>query len=293
MAKGEPMKKGFIFSFSTIMIFSFLVLFSSFYLQKTQREETSITENFAVEKAGFVADNITNMTEKLLGTATEINRNQGNTIIFFYDRLPPYTAKSGINEFDSFIEQKYAQQQKAQINLNSQKLLDGKTELVFSNGLQYDYDYSGDQNSVMFYRPGLDTGTTEYDINVIVSGAEYSPSPIIICFGGSVTFRIHLEDSFGNTVDTICNQNPGNLRNYNFNFTGESGRITISIGNYSSNPNAVRIENTINNPSVSVETVIKAVLAPEANELTAYYDADLNYSQADTNINRKIEIKRV
>jgi len=289
------MKKGFVFSFSVILIFSFLVLFSSFYSQKVQRDETSIFQTFAVEKAGYINDDIVFDMNTLLGTSVKVNRGLVNTNISFSDQLPPKTDKTELGGYVSFINNTYAPQQNASINLNADNLEDGITELNFSNGLSYDFDYSGGQNSVSFYKSGVDTLVTQYTIDLFVKGATYdsvNSSPWTCDGSGSVTVNLHFEDSFGNIVDIICNQDPNTFYEYIFVFNGQTGSLTFNFGDISGNQNAVKIANTIGNQSVLISTNIDAELLSSATELSWFYDATLNYSQGDVSFSKNILLGR-
>ena len=288
------MKKGLVFSISTVLVASFILLFAAFYAQKVQAEENSVYKNFETEKAGFVAEDITGDINSILGTQIDANRSQTNLAISFFDQLPPKTAKNELTDYNAFVFGKYSVQQNAKISMNIDRLADGKTELLFSNGPQYDFDYSGTQNSASFYRQGTDTGTTGYDINVFVSGAKLASTNSFgwSCFASGTDVKLHFEDSFGNTIDSSCKHNPNILDQYIFLFENKTGQITVNFGSVSSNPNAVKIQNTLQDTSVTAATAIKATMPAPAQEISWQYDADLNYSQGDTNISRKIELGR-
>ncbi|MEK6941886.1 MAG: hypothetical protein AABW85_03450 [archaeon] len=294
MAKGEWMKKGLVFSISTVLVASFILLFAAFYAQKVQAEENSVYKNFETEKAGFVAEDITGDINSILGTQIDANRSQTNLAISFFDQLPPKTAKNELTDYNAFVFGTYSVQQNAKISMNIDRLADGKTELLFSNGPQYDFDYSGTQNSASFYRQGTDTGTTGYDINVFVSGAKLASTNSFgwSCFASGTDVKLHFEDSFGNTIDSSCKHNPNILDQYIILFENKTGQITVNFGSVSSNPNAVKIQNTLQDTSVTAATAIKATMPAPAQEISWQYDADLNYSQGDTNISRKIELGR-
>src|SRR3989344_5234924 len=104
--------------------------------------------------------------------------------------------------------------------MNIDRLTDGKTELLFSNGTQYDYDYSGAQNSVGFYRQGTNTGATSYDMNVFVSGAKLSGTNSTgwNCIFSGTSVKLHFEDSYGNAIDSSCSHNANILDQYFFSF---------------------------------------------------------------------------
>ena len=288
------MKKGLVFSLGTMLIASSILLFAVFYAQKVQTEENSIYKNFETEKAGFAAEDITSDINSILEAQIDANRSQTDLSITFFDQLPPKTAKSELTDYNSFVFNKYSAQQNAAIAMNIDRLVDGKTELVFSNGLQYDYDYSGSQNSVMFYLPEGNTNADSFDANIFVSGAQFdgANSAPWSCSGSGKPVNLNFSDSFGSTISSSCLHSPLLFSEYSFAFIGESGTLSVQYGGIGVNQNALKIQSTLSNTGISAKTAIKTILPPLATEIKWSYDADLNYSQGGTNISRKIEIGR-
>jgi len=50
----------------------------------------------------------------------------------------------------------------------------------------------------------------------------------------------------------------------------------------------VRLSESIDDSTAQAEVWMKIMISAPAEELSAYWNADLNFSQADVNVNRKI-----
>ena len=283
-------KKGFVISFSTLLILMVMVFFAVFYSEKVEREEVMVMQGLAVEKAGFVADDLVWDLNKLIGIGVDINRGEDFTLIHLSDVLPSEINAFELNDWNAFVDGNYGTQQKAEIELGLDELVDGKIELVFSNGLQFDHSYA-DSNYVHFFRrDGSDTGVTAYDINVDVSGATYDS-------GNSTPWTcdndqdVNVNLLFNGSVSSDCKQDPTGSYSYEFAFQGISETLTVEYGNISSRENSVKISTDLKS-DVSVKIAIAAELPSPGSEIVWYYNADLNYSQGDVNVNRKFELGR-
>jgi len=294
MVQGEPRmkdKKGLVISLSTMLIFIVVVWFAAFYSGKVERQEQSILESFAIEKAGFVADDIIWDVNQMLGTGQDINKGPNNTTIRLNDKIPADTNKMQLIDYNAFVDGNYARMQNASIKLNFEKLVDGKTEMIFNNGLQYEYAYNKDQNFVLFRKGnGSNTGAESYDINLFVRGARLDTATAWNCDANQdVNVSLRYSDSYGESTQTLgCEQNPSLIYTYTFTFQEIEGSLTATFGSVDGNINAVKIRNRIQNPNIEVFTSIQAQLPSTSEELEWFYNADLNYAQEDVNLNRKI-----
>jgi hypothetical protein len=186
--------------------------------------------------------------------------------------------------------------QNAEIGLSLERVLDGKTELVFGNGLVYEHAYNPDENFVQVRKlDGSDTGMLTYDITVYVDGGRLNASVPWPCdAAGDVNVNLRYSDSYGEVEDLLnCRQDSTVSYAYTFDFQGGvGGTLQVRFGNVDGNLNAVRVRNAIESPSITVSTAIKAEMVSPAGELVWYYDGDLNYSQDSVNLNRKFELGR-
>jgi hypothetical protein len=289
-------QRGFVFSLATVLLFIVIVWFAVFYAGKVEREETSILESYAVWKAGFVADDLINDLNVLLGSDVNVWKRQAFTTLWFNDKVGNNVNKLGDVNWNAFVEGNYALYQNAEIGLSLERVLDGKTELVFGNGLVYEHAYNPDENFVQVRKlDGSDTGMLTYDITVYVDGGRLNASVPWPCdAAGDVNVNLRYSDSYGEVEDLLnCRQDSTVSYAYTFDFQGGvGGTLQVRFGNVDGNLNAVRVRNAIENPSITVSTAIKAEMVSPAGELVWYYDGDLNYSQDSVNLNRKFELGR-
>jgi len=296
--KGDEMtmrEKGFTISISTILLVITIVWFSVFYAGFAQRQEANIYSSYAIEKAGFVADDITEDVSSILGTDVNVNKGPNFTTIVFADKLPGDINKLQLVDYNQFVDVNYSTRQNASIDLDFTRLLDGKAEMLFSNGLVYEHAYSLDQNFVQFSKGnGGNTGVFTYDIGIYATVGRLDLATPWACDStGDVNVSLRYSDSYGETSQTLnCKQDSSSLYTYTFTFLDSGGSLTVYFGSFGGLGNSVIIRRGIENPLIAVETLILAELPSPSQELVWYYDADLNYMQQDVNLSRKIELGR-
>ncbi len=290
------MRKGFVISISTFLVMITVVWFSIFYTGFMQNQEADIYSTYPIEKAGFVADDIIWDVNQIVGIGQSVERRTDFMRIEIKDKLPADINKLQLIDYNEFVDINYSEKQNASINLDFSNLLDGKVELLFSNGLVYEHQYSGDQNFSKFYRnDGSDTGVFTYDINVFVQNARYDSgeSEEWDCDNdGDVNVNLRYSDSYGESVNSFCQQDSEEEYEYEFEFDSVAGSLVVSFGDVQGNENSLKIRNNIGNPNVEVVVSISAELASPTEEVVWYYDADLNYVQGAVELNRKIELGR-
>ncbi|HZX34427.1 MAG TPA: hypothetical protein VFF09_03530 [archaeon] len=281
------MNKGFVLSFSTFLIVSFLLLFAFYYAGKVQRSDSMVSASFGTEKAGFVADDIDADFNRLLGTRVSVSRSAALSAIFIKDRMPPDINKSKIQAYDSFAENVYAGQQNASISLATENLSDGRTELLFSNGLEYDYNY-GSSNIIRLYAPNSDSNALSFDINVNINASSTSFSAwawqdatgdlnVNLNFvDQNVSNEVHHSGKVDSSIENV----------FTWNYSG-GGAFILRVGNIGGNLRALQAEESFADSSaahLSVKSVVPFV--PE--NFRWFYNADMNYSQGSVSLNRKI-----
>ncbi len=286
--------KGFVLTFSAMLIVSLLVLFAIFYLDKSREQEQSILSGTAALKAGFLADDIEADLNKLLGAGIGINRGESFAEITITEKLGSGKNKLALNDLDLFLEGGYASANNAAIQLDVSELVDGKTELKFSNGLQYDYSYGGD-NMAQLYVPGGNTGIITIDLNVIVDSNTVSTTPWAWQdITGDINVNLHYVDRNSSNAVTHYGKLDSSVNNdYTFSFSEEAGdTFIINIGDIDGNLKAVRLSESIDDSEAQADVWLKVLISAPAEELSAYWNADLNFSQADVNVNRKLGLWR-
>lgn len=286
--------KGYVLTISTLLIVSILLMFSVFYLSKTERSERALGELVVIEKAGFVVDDIAFDLNKLLGTAVKVERIDSNTRITFNDKLASDLDKeSELLALQEFLYDVYAVQQNSVIGIDFNYLVDGKTEMVFSNGLQYDYNYGGSDANVLFYASGGDTNATRMDINISVNDSSVLLEPWSWDPGGDITVNLFYEDQNSlNTVNSSGTLDSSSLHTYTIHFSETMNDVLeIMVGRIGGHNGTFSLVESIDNTS-SKASVVFSVTAPsnDLNSFYYYYNADLNYFQLDVNANGLIPI---
>ncbi|MBU1120408.1 MAG: hypothetical protein ABIE23_04135 [archaeon] len=286
--------KGYVLTISTLLIVSIILLFSVFYLSKAEKSEKALSELVPIEKAGFVVDDIAFDLNKLLETAVKIERIDSNTRITFNDKLASDLDKENeLMDYQNFLYGVYAVQQNAVISIDFNNLVDGKTEMLFSNGLQYDYNYGGSDANVLFYASGGDTNATRMDINVSVNDSSVLLEPWSWDPGGDITVNLFYEDQNAlNTVNSSGTLNSSSLHTYAIHFSETVNDVLeVLVGGIEGHNGGFALVEGIDNTS-SKANLVFSVTAPsnDVNSLYYYYNADLNYEQLDVNANGLIQI---
>lgn len=286
------MQKGLVLSLSTILIAMALILTALFYANSVQKNETSLLQTFFVEKAGYVGDDVDYDFNKILGTHVDVNRGS-LTQITFNDKMPADINKFQLIDYNNFVDKVYSGQQNADIELHLDNLVDGKTELIFSNGLNYDYDYTSD-SVINIYKLGGDTGIITYDINVGINDFSVDKIPWTWQDAtGDINVNLNFVDQ--NTLSEVHHSGKldSSITNvFTWNYSGTPGdSFSISIGTIASNSNALRLTESIDDSGSQVTTTIMATI-DSSSAINWSYDADFNYTQLNVNINRKILYNR-
>ena len=133
--------KGYIISFSAILLLSSMLLFSAFYSDNAKERNLSVNEIKKYSKLGFVKDDLAFDLNKMLGTEIELDRQENLTMVF-REKIPAdFDKKARIIKFKEFIESNYSSINNAQIGININRL-NNSIPLKFSNGLIYEYGFS-------------------------------------------------------------------------------------------------------------------------------------------------------
>ncbi|MFH1255981.1 MAG: hypothetical protein V1494_01680 [Candidatus Diapherotrites archaeon] len=291
MVEVIPGKKGFVLTLSAILLLSSVLLFSQFYLNKTALQNSEILEGFHSSKAAFLLDDISSDFNKLLGASVDINRGSSSLRISVKDRLSGDYNKMNVLSLQSFLQKGYAEKQAASISLDLNRLVDGQTELVFSNGIHYDFSY--DQNFFLFHKPSSSTNATAYDLNVSVNA--FSDYYIPWAWNPSGDLSVSFRYSDQNSLSSInySGKVDSSIQN-NFTFHYNDGtQLVVSVGAIGSSLKALRLSKTFSANSSRATYSFNAFLpADNRKPFYAFYDADLNYSQLDVNSFSKIVVAR-
>ncbi|VVB66415.1 Uncharacterised protein [Candidatus Gugararchaeum adminiculabundum] len=156
-------KKGFVFTIATLLIFSMLIYFAQFYLLlSSQYQEDAVGAEY-IARAGYIADDIGWDLTKLMGVDVNFERNETALSLRFRTEIAPANMSDVLDGYKDFIENTYAKAQNVNISLG----LDETGRIEFSNGIVYEYNYSLENTSIItIYNSNGGTGFTDLSINI-------------------------------------------------------------------------------------------------------------------------------
>lgn len=285
--------KGYVISFSAILLLSSMLLFSMFYSENVNSRNYSSGEIKKYSKAEFIKDDLSFDLNKILGTSVKVNK--GNNLEITFNEIIPsdFNKIQRIIKMKEFAETSYSSINNSLIKINIDRL-NQKIPLKFSNGLIYEYDFTPNNNSVFFYALG-NTNTISMDLNLAVSGNSVSvltPSnsltpDLTVNFNyidGNALNETHqtilMDSSAENTIEIIFSAD-------------NNDKIKITLGTFNGKINTMLTENKTFNQN-KINFSFKAVMpAIDFNSsLKLYSDIDLNYTQTDLNSDSLMELKQ-
>ena len=283
--------RGFVFTISSLFLVTVIVLFAAFYAEDVNKREASVLESYSAFQAGAIAEDVEDTLNGLLGTEADVNRGGAYMTVEITDRLPPAIDKAKLSGFETFIETRYDEKQNTTITLDLLQLTDGLTELKFSNGLQYDYNY-GIVNYVQFGGPSDSSNVITYDINISVNDTFFSTNAWAWDAGGDINVSIGFRDNAGNVVMQSGKLDSSLLNTYDLNFTEDGNSfLRVQVGLIGGDSRSVKVTESITGAAAASIT-IKALLPAESEGLSCYYNADLVVLGNDVNVGRKPELCR-
>ena len=284
------MKRGFVFSLSTIAIMTFLVVFSVYYAEKSQRNESHIILMYELEKASRIADDISSDLNKIIGVNVLVDTISGTTINFSSKIPRQGNIKNKLLELQNFYYGGYSSKQNFLFETDFNALIDGQAEILFSNGLELNQDY--DLNKLSILAIGENTEVTEMDINVNITASSVSKVAWDWNAFGEVTVNINYADE--NVLNSVIDSGKLSLyqfEEYKFNFSVDpNDEFTIRFGNIDSNYGALEFVENISNSSAEATISVSFTIPQNTDNTFVYYNADLNYNTSDFSLNKKIEI---
>ncbi len=285
--------KGYVISFSAILLLSSMLLFSMFYLENVNSRNYSSGEIKKYSKMEFIKDDLSFDLNKILGTSIKVNK--GNNLEITFNEIIPsdFNKMQRIIKMKEFAETSYSAINNSSIKINVDRL-NQNIPLKFSNKLVYEYDFTPNKNSVFFYALG-DTNMTSMDLNLTVSGSSVSVSRPLNALNPDLIVNFNYID--GNALNEkheilLMDSTLKNKIEIIFSADGDD-KIKINIGTFKGKNNAMLIENeTINQNKInlSFKSIMPAI--DFNSSLKLYADIDLNYIQTDLNSNSLMELKQ-
>ncbi|MEW6295680.1 MAG: hypothetical protein AB1467_05310 [Candidatus Diapherotrites archaeon] len=288
---GTGNSKGYLLSFSVLVLFSLLIVFSQFYFNSEKSFDETIAGQSIIDKAGFVADDISSDLNSMLGTGIEADRNTEFIQLKFFDVLPSDLNKQeALLNYSDFINSSYALQQNAFLSLDLNDLADGKTELVFSNGLEYDYNYSPNSSYsdavVSFYSSTGSTNVLSYDINVSVNSSSIKVIPWTWNAGGDISVNLYYYDLNSSNTVWVSGKIDSALDNsYKIYFSASPDDVLeIHLGLIDGRQKSFKLLEDIDTPSSKASLYLGALIPfVSNNDFSYYYNGTINYRQLDVN----------
>jgi hypothetical protein len=282
--------RGFLLSYSAILLASVLLLFTVFYMVRAGLEEKDLVTITSLEKAAFVMDNIMYDYNRIFGASVQVIRGPATTTISISDRLPGLFSKTETSKLDSFFSGDYATKHNITLSVDSSTQRDGRTELIFSNGLEYDYNYGSD-NIVKLYAPSGDTNFTAITITIYSSENLDSNTPWSWDPTGDLTVTINYSDAGNNTISESGKINSTTLHTWTFNY-GAEGSLVLKAGRIGTYNGAVEFEEHLTQSYSYATITISATFASPSTEIKYHYPMSISYTQAKVSISRNLILGR-
>lgn len=285
--------KGYIVSFSAIVLLSSMLLFAGFYSANVKERNISVNEMKKYSKLEFVKDDLGFDLNKMLGTEIEIAREENLTMVFRESIPADFNKMKRIVKLKEFIESSYSSINNSSISFNIGRL-NNSVPVKFSNRLVYEYGFNSG-SSVYFYAENGDTNISSMDLNLNVEGSSVSVSfpADSLTPNLSVNFNYVDQNALNETHENLqLGSSLDNVILISFSDT-PNDEIEIHIGSFDGKINAMQILNKTSNQE-KINLVFKAIMnALDLNSgFNAFVDADLNYIQTDLNSNGLIELKQ-
>jgi hypothetical protein len=273
---------GFVLAVSVFLIVFFALLFSLAFVKHSQGIEGIFQQGFALEKAGFVSDNVFSQAALLLGTGVKVESNASSTVVSLSDSLPSGISQQRLSGFKSFVEGKFAALNNAQISLDLSGISDGKAELLFSNGLRHDLDYSSGSEVIEVFSDSVQGQFSRIDLNINSNASmidfnawQWQPS-------GDLEVKLNYKDS-AVTIKAEGKIDSSVLNSYSFNYS--NGTLHVEAGNINGRKALRAWQDSM--PEARAK-ITASVFLPLQESLNYYYNADLNYSQLNAKYNAKL-----
>ncbi len=280
-------------SFSAILLLSSMLFFSMFYFDNVNSRNFSVKEIQKYSKLEFVKDDLGFDVNKILGTEISVNRNS-NLEVVFREKIPAgFDKAQRMDKFKDFIETSYSSINNAVIELDFDST-QGIIPIVFSNGLNYEYEFDAEETSVFFHAGNKDTNLSSMDLNLTVQGSSVEVTETLDTSNPDLTVNFNYVDEnilnekhetlqinsgFDNVITARFSENPKDI-------------IEIHIGTFSNKVNALRVLNKTSSQQ-EIDFSFKGEMNPLNADVSfkAFLDAELNYNQTDLNSNSLLELK--
>ena len=291
--------KGYVLSFSAILLLSSMLLFSMFYSENINSRNLSVNEIKKYSKLEFIKDDLGFDANKITGTSIQVNR--GDELeITFNEVIPSNIDKmQRITRFKEFIEKSYSAINNSSVELNIRRMntqRPGKIPIKFSNKLNYDYVFGSGGDYVLFYADGIDTNINSMDLNLNVIGSSVEVTKPVFASVPNINVNFnYIDQNALNEKHEILQLNSAQDNVIKIRFSDNlNDIIEIQIGSFDSTINGIKVWNkTIQQKIIGLGFKPKMDSINPDSSFRAFLDADLIYSQTDLNSNSLLELKQL
>jgi len=269
-------RRGFLLTVSVLLIVIFALFFSQQFLQKSEGLSKAGSQVKGLERTAYSAELLSLEAAKIIGTRASITSGSesGTAEVTVSDSFPCGKNIQKLSEFRQIAEGDFAGLTNSEISADFSRLLDGKSELIFSNGLYFECSYAPSGQHAEIYSVNDASVPERIEITMDSNGSmndvnawQWDPSG-------------DLEVSIDYTDSTIAVRASGRIDSseqsvYSFNYSG--GSIRIIAGEIGGRKGSVKIEKD-NGLELDSSLSIKAIL-PSEGLFESHFDSEITVKQ--------------
>ena len=276
--------KGFVFTFSAVLLFSLALMFSAFYFSLKERDSGAMLEISRAMTLAYIADDMESDLNEIIGMDIDAN-SAGPSSVKVSMRLPGDFNIADAASWQDFLGSYHGQEPfNASVDING--ITGGSVTARLSENLRLEKLY-GVNRAATFYSASGQTGMNRLDINIHVPATSTGYTAWAFNPSGDINVNFNYSDNnSGNTVSVSGKLLSTQLREYEFEYA-QGGSLKIQAGNIDSNSGAVRIINDIYDFTTKAKIDLFMGFGSQLEGLSPHFDADLNISIGDANISRK------
>lgn len=220
-------KRGFLFTISTIIFASTLLIYAQAYLNHSTAVEKYVSDYSNRSAQPFLNDDVAFDLSRILDFSVSVD--YSNEMSFLFSDVVPkrFDLNSKLQDYKSFLEQNFFSHMPGSNSLDLSGINDGSVEIFFGDSFQYTYNY--DTNSVAF-NPLTGSTLNRIDLNLTVNnvGASAALDSNSFSSSGSIPITINYKDDY-NSLAISGTINPAIANNLLLNYK-DGSRIEVVLG---------------------------------------------------------------
>jgi hypothetical protein len=140
--------KGVVFAFAFLIFFTLMFSAATFLFNQVKDRELDITRYGAVDKLGYVPDDVASSLRSFLEFSLSVTKNQSFSSITVSNTMSSSlnNASSALDGYRNFVEGKYSNQTNAKISLDTSRLA---APFIFFDGYGLNYSWNSLVRNVM------------------------------------------------------------------------------------------------------------------------------------------------